>query len=60
MSVLLLALCGGLLLLALLGGGLVLLKLGVLGHYALKPDEPKEEGGEYGLEQSHQIDDGAE
>lgn len=38
---------------ALVGVGLVLLKLGVIGSYWLKGDEPGDETGDYHLDQSH-------
>jgi len=56
--VLLVAGCG--LAVALTIGAVVLLKLGVLTGYALKPERPEDRLGDYGLEGSREVKDGAE
>lgn len=56
-GVLLLVACAGLTLITALGAGLllVLVKAGVIGQYWLKGEAPVQEGGDYQLEQSHDV-----
>ena len=54
--ILLVAGCG--LAVALAIGAVVLLKLGVITHYALKPERPEDKLGDYTLEESHEVQDG--
>jgi hypothetical protein len=54
--ILLVAGCG--LTVALTIGAVVLLKLGVITHYAFKPERPEDKLGDYGLEESHEARDG--
>jgi hypothetical protein len=53
--ILLAAGCG--LIVALTVGAVVLLKLGVLAKYALQPERPEDKLGDYGLEESHEVED---
>ena len=56
--ILLAAGCG--LIVALTIGAVVLLKLGVLTRYALQPERPEDKLGDYGLEESHEVGEGAQ
>jgi len=49
---------GSILIVAIVVGLLVLIKLGVIAHYALKPEDPVDKLGDYGLDESHESDQG--
>lgn len=57
MSVLTILILAGLALVVLGVGWLALVKLGVIVHYATKPDRPEDKTGDYGLDQSRGTSD---
>jgi hypothetical protein len=51
---------GSILIVAVVVGLLILVKLGVIAQYALKPEDPVDKLGDYGLDESHESDKGTE
>jgi hypothetical protein len=47
---------GSILIVAVVVGLLVLVKLGVIAQYALKPEDPVDKLGDYGLDESHETE----